>query len=100
MGNRIVPDDPVGDRGGLVAGGPGTVTFRVAASSWVHSVSERNGNRWTVWFRRSLRPESAEQGLPLMAQQPTVVAFAVWDGSHADRNGQKMVSIWQPWVLK
>lgn len=100
VGNRIAPDDPVGDSAGMVAGGPGSVTFRLAASRIVEITSHRQQDRWTVYFRRPLRPTSPEDGLPLLAGQPIAVAFAVWDGSRADRNGQKMVSIWQPVVLK
>jgi DMSO reductase family type II enzyme heme b subunit len=34
------------------------------------------------------------------ADQPTPLAFAVWDGSQGDRDGQKLVSIWYRLKLK
>ena len=37
-------------------------------------------NKWDVRFKRKI---------------PVLVAFAVWDGKHQDRNGRKVISVWQ-----
>jgi hypothetical protein len=51
-------------------------------------------------LRRSLSVPSPDDGIGLVAGQTAAVAFAVWDGEHRDRNGQKQVSIWQDLVLE
>ena len=39
-----------------------------------------------------------------LSKQPVLTAFAVWDGANQDRNGRKVVSMWQrlrlPWTTK
>jgi len=37
---------------------------------------------------------ATDAGLPLAPGSKTSVAFALWNGSAGDRNGQKLVSIW------
>ena len=51
-------------------------------------------------MRRSLSVASPDDGVALVPGQTASVAFAVWDGAHRDRNGQKQVSIWQDLVLE
>lgn len=52
----------------------------------------RNG-KWRVVFTRTLKsPEENDAQLLPGASQP--IAFAVWDGSRRDRNGQKSVTTW------
>jgi DMSO reductase family type II enzyme heme b subunit len=58
---------------------------------------ERSGQT----FRHQSRHEDGQWTLTLELPElptPSPVAFAVWDGAVADRNGQKMFSIW--YVIK
>jgi DMSO reductase family type II enzyme heme b subunit len=54
-----------------------------------------NDGRWTVIMTRPLSVASPDEGVPLEPGARASVAFAVWDGSHQDRDGQKSISIWQ-----
>lgn len=96
--NRIVPGHPIGDSGGLAAAGPGTLSFRLTPNRHVTTAAHWADGTWTVWMRRSLRVDS-DAGLTLQPQMAMALAIAVWDGSYADRNGQKVISLWQPVVL-
>ncbi|MBI4431840.1 MAG: c-type cytochrome [Candidatus Omnitrophica bacterium] len=54
---------------------------------------------WTVVMKRKIH--TAEQGRINFSPGSSVhVAFAVWDGAYRDRNGQKMVSIWNELILE
>ncbi len=53
---------------------------------------------WTVVFKRNLKP--GEEGRIRFAHGSFNIAFAVWDGAHRDRNGQKMVSIWNELIVE
>jgi DMSO reductase family type II enzyme heme b subunit len=52
-----------------------------------------------VVFRRPLTVPTGE-GVSLSAGDKASVGFAVWDGARGDRNGQKMISIWQDLELE
>jgi len=39
--------------------------------------------------------ESPDDGVSLAPGEQASVAFAVWDGSRRDRDGQKSITIWQ-----
>jgi DMSO reductase family type II enzyme heme b subunit len=54
---------------------------------------------WTVTLTRPLTVPS-EAGLSLAPGDQVSIAFALWDGAAGDRNGQKMVSIWQDLKLE
>lgn len=110
VGNQIVP--PVaavslGDKSGaahgggssLAAGGPGSATFRPPISQSVDAIGQWNDGQWCVVFRRSLTAGDGE-GVALSQGERTSVGFAIWDGARGDRNGQKMVSIWQDLLLE
>jgi hypothetical protein len=84
----------------LAAGGPGTVTFRPAKSQLVTAAGQWSEGRWVVLLRRKLSVGAAENGVSLAPRQRASVAFAVWEGSHRDRNGQKQVTIWQDLVIE
>jgi mono/diheme cytochrome c family protein len=84
----------------LTAAGPGSITFRFAKSQLVSAAGRWSQGRWTVLMRRSLNVASLDDGVALVPGQRASVAFAVWEGSHRDRNGQKQVSIWQDLVLE
>jgi hypothetical protein len=83
----------------LAAAGPGSTTFRLAKSQLVAATGKWSQGRWTVLLRRSLSVGEGD-GVSLVPGQTASAAFAVWDGGHRDRNGQKQVSIWQDLVLE
>jgi DMSO reductase family type II enzyme heme b subunit len=96
VGNLITPNrnDESGGTALHVAG-PKTVTFRVPQSQIVHATGNWSNGRWTVIMARALAPATEDQGVLLEPGTGASVAFAVWDGLHKDRNGQKSVTIWQ-----
>lgn len=115
-GNQIVPSRDPGkhadlgaadprkqaERGGsdLAVGGPGSVTFRLPKSQLVQAHGEWKDNRWTVVMTRALAVANPQDGVSLSAGGKASIAFAVWDGSHRDRDGQKLFSIWQDLLLE
>lgn len=78
----------------LHAKGLGSLTMRPRVSQVVNAQGEWKDGSWTVVLRRPLTVPS-EAGIPLAAGQRRSIAFALWDGAHRDRNGQKLISIWQ-----
>lgn len=54
---------------------------------------------WTVVIKRKLKTEDKER-ISFSPGGSVNIAFAVWDGKYRDRNGQKMVSIWNELVLE
>jgi mono/diheme cytochrome c family protein len=101
VGNQITRAAPHPTGGSsLAAGGPGSTTFRLAKSQLVSASGRWSQGRWTVLLRRALSVPSPDDGIGLVPGQTASVAFAVWEGSHRDRNGQKQVSIWQDLVLQ
>jgi mono/diheme cytochrome c family protein len=99
-GNLIVP--PGNESGGssLSVAGPRTVTFRVPQSQLVRAHGAWADGRWTVVMTRALSVPSGDDGVSLQAGDRASVAFAVWDGSHQDRDGQKLITIWQDLELE
>ncbi|MCC7087189.1 MAG: c-type cytochrome [Pirellulales bacterium] len=101
-GNQIMPNtrDPK-DGGGssLTAGGPGSITFRPPTNQFVESQGQWNDGRWQVVLVRQLKVPEGE-GVSLAAGAQASIAVAIWDGAKGDRNGQKLVSIWQDVELK
>ena len=77
----------------LTAQGLGTVGPRGAGpSSWSARGAWADGYRDVVFTRAMV---SAVEGEPALSPGlAAFVAFAVWDGSMGDRNGQKVVSVW------
>ena len=49
---------------------------------------------WTVVFIRDFE-KSGKWDADLKQKDPLLTAFAVWDGLKEDRNGRKVVSVWQ-----
>jgi Ethylbenzene dehydrogenase len=99
VGNQVTPEARPSGGSSLAAAGPGSVTFRLPANQAVTAVGEWRDDRWTCVLSREL--ESSEPGgIALLAGDRLSVAFAIWDGSHRDRNGQKIVSIWQDLELE
>jgi mono/diheme cytochrome c family protein len=74
------------------AKGQGTLTTAEAAAQTVRGRGVWDRNAWTVTLVAP-RP-------PAFGAKPHFIAFAVWDGAHGDRNGQKAVSIWHRLVVE
>jgi DMSO reductase family type II enzyme heme b subunit len=99
-GNPIVPNGSGSGGSSLTVGGPGTVTFRIPQSRHVTADGQFEDNRWTVVMTRSLSVESASDGVSLEAGTRASIAFAIWDGSQRDRDGKKLVTIWNDLELE
>jgi mono/diheme cytochrome c family protein len=77
----------------LNAKGFGTLTSQGEAGQNVKGRGIWRDGKWSVVFIRTLA--SAEKKDAAFQSGSTIsVAFAVWDGSLGDRNGQKMVTNW------
>jgi len=97
-GNQLAdPSHPL-TAGSLEAKGFGTLTMRPRASQAVTASSSWQDGRWTVVLRRPL--DVGAGGVGLAPGDRVSVAFALWDGEARDRNGQKLVSIWQDLQLE
>jgi DMSO reductase family type II enzyme heme b subunit len=94
-GNQIVPPGNGSGGSSLHVGGPRTVTFRIPKSQIAQAHGTWNDGRWTVIMTRPLLTRSAADGVALEPGARASAAFAVWDGSHRDRDGQKSITIWQ-----
>jgi hypothetical protein len=55
--------------------------------------------KWHVVFARSLNSWEKDS-MQFNAGETLSIAFAIWDGAGGDRNGQKMVSIWNEFILE
>lgn len=91
-GNRLADPNRENAAEEARAEGLGTLTGDASRS---HEVKARGGyenGRWSVIFIGKLG--DFKTGRPLS------LAFALWDGEAKDRNGQKMVSIWNELVLE
>jgi mono/diheme cytochrome c family protein len=93
-GNQIVPAADESGGSSLHVAGPRTVTFRPAQSQLVNANGTWQEGRWTVVMKRSLSVPSPESGVALEAGGRASVAFAIWNGSQRDRDGQKSFTIW------
>jgi mono/diheme cytochrome c family protein len=83
----------------LQAGGFGTLTLRPRTSQVVRAAGTWKDGRWTIVLRRPLQVAEGE-GIPLAPGDKLSIAFAIWDGSAGDRNGQKLISIWHDLQLE
>jgi complex iron-sulfur molybdoenzyme family reductase subunit gamma len=99
-GNQIVPAGKGGAAMALEGAGPGSLTFRLPRSQLVQSQAEWRGGRWNVMLTRVLQVPAGEAGLSLQGGSQVSAAFAVWNGSKRDRDGQKLITIWQDLVLE
>jgi DMSO reductase family type II enzyme heme b subunit len=98
-GNQIAPGHAATGGSDLIGGGPGSSTFRLPTSQLVTARGTWQDGHWTVVMTRTLVTRSAEEGISLEPGRQASVAFAVWDGSAQDRNGKKLITIWQDFVL-
>ncbi len=65
----------------------------------VHANAQWQDGRWSVVFRRALRPEHPGH-VPLTPGRPVQLACAVWNGAAGDGGARKSISIWQELVLE
>jgi mono/diheme cytochrome c family protein len=97
-GNQVAAVKPEASGGSsLAAAGPGSVTFRVPKNQSVVAVGQWKDGYWTVVMSRTLR---GAEGVVLEEGARASIALAVWDGARRDRDGQKLVSIWQDLELE
>jgi mono/diheme cytochrome c family protein len=78
----------------LNAEGFGTLTPQPRTKQNIVGQGIWKDGQWHVVFRRSLKSLN-KWDVKFKKQQPILIAFAVWDGAYQDRNGRKMVSMWQ-----
>ncbi len=83
----------------VTAIGPQTVTPLPEKSQTVMGKGTWDGNKWKVVFVRDLKPDF-DQKADFNKSESIPIAFAIWNGSENDRNGQKMVSTWYEIELK
>jgi len=75
------------------AKGFGTLESQKAADQNVSGKGLWADGHWSVVFVRSMRSTRGKD-VQFIAGKLIPVAFAIWDGSQGDRNGQKVVSTW------
>ena len=78
----------------LNAEGFGTITLQPDDRQNVEGHGEWKDGIWTVVFIREME-QSSEWDVNFIRKGPALVAFAVWDGEKEDRNGRKVISVWQ-----
>ena len=76
------------------AEGFGTLTPQPQTKQNVLGKGVWKDGKWQVVLYRSLDTLNKWDSKFLKAR-PVLVAFAIWDGSYQDRNGRKVVSMWQ-----
>jgi len=81
------------------AKGIGSYTANRMQAEAVEAKSTWKDGRWIVVFKRPLKIEDSER-IQFTKGKAIYVSFAVWDGSKQDRNGQKLISIWNELTVK
>lgn len=99
-GNQIVPGHAATGGSDLAGAGPGTSTFRLPKNQVVLASGKWEEGRWNVVMTRPLASPAKDAGIALEPGCTASVAFAVWDGSAQDRDGKKLITIWQDFVLE
>jgi len=90
-------DNPVEE---LNAEGFGTVTPQPPENQNVDGSGEWKDGVWTVVFLRDM-PKTGKWDVDFAERiDPALMAFAVWDGVKEDRNGRKVISVWQRFNIK
>jgi mono/diheme cytochrome c family protein len=84
----------------LNAEGFGTVTPQPPENQNVEGSGEWKDGLWTVVFLRDMQ-KSGKWDVDFAKRiDPALMAFAVWDGFKEDRNGRKVISVWQRLNIK
>lgn len=81
------------------AAGLGTVTSQAAEKQNVAGSARWEKGVWRLQMVRTMKADGSND-VHMRPGAPASVAFAVWNGSAGDRNGQKSVSIWNRLVLE
>src|SRR3989338_6389743 len=97
-GNPVADVEKTKNAEQAIAEGLGTYKAYPAAATNVDANGVWKDGQWHVVFVRSLEA-SDKKDLQLNRAKVVSIAFAVWDGSAHDRNGQKSVSIWNELVI-
>jgi len=95
---RSDPTHPA-DATSLQAKGFGSTTMRPRTSQVVRAAGEYKDGHWSVVLRRPLQI-APDAGLSITPGDSLSMAFALWEGSVHDRNGQKLVSIWHDLIVE
>jgi mono/diheme cytochrome c family protein len=74
--------------------GFGSITPQPAEYQNVEGTGVWKDGEWTVVFTRTFAVSGKWDAI-LDKKEPLLVAFAVWDGEKEDRNGRKVISVWQ-----
>ena len=93
VGNPIAATEVIHPFQNLQAAGFGTLGPDGPEDQIIDGAAQRTLSGWSAVFVRRLKP-SRQGDVEFSAGNPMHVGFAVWDGHHQDRNGQKSVSIW------
>ncbi len=93
-GNRLYSVGGQTSLSEMNAEGFGTLTPQPSEDQQIRGSGAWREGRWRVVMIRPLATSSA-QDRQFKPGETIPIAFAVWDGSQRDRNGQKAVSIWQ-----
>lgn len=78
----------------LNAEGFGTLTPQPQTKQNVLGKGVWKDGKWSVVFFRTLDSLN-KWDIKFESKNPVLVAFAIWDGKHQDRNGRKVISMWQ-----
>jgi len=81
------------------ATGLGTFTSQASEKQSVEGASSWKNGVWRLQLTRTMKAADSQDARLRPGAQASV-AFAVWNGSAGDRNGQKNVSIWNPLRLE
>lgn len=81
------------------AAGFGTLTSQVPNEQNLQGSAYWEDGVWRLRLVRELNSPDAED-VSLRPGEKLSIAFAIWDGSAGDRNGQKSVSIWNTLILE
>jgi mono/diheme cytochrome c family protein len=78
----------------LNAEGFGTITPQRPENQDIQGYGEWKDGEWTVVFLREMEALS-KWDVDFTSKSAILAAFAVWDGEKEDRNGRKVISVWQ-----
>ncbi len=98
-GNPLSDPQREGSAEEAQAKGLGSYTYQSPKTEKVEAKGFWKDGKWHVVFIRPLKSSESEN-LQFNPREPLSVAFALWDGARKDRDGQKMVSIWNELTLE
>jgi mono/diheme cytochrome c family protein len=84
----------------LNAEGFGTITPQPFENQNVDGAGEWKDGVWTVVFLRDM-PKTGKWDVDFAKRiDPALMAFAIWDGAKDDRNGRKVITVWQRFKIQ